>query len=339
MIFFKFFNKFLSVALTAIISLSATAIPCNSGELPEYVYLGGEPFGLKMYSDGVMIVELESYFDGSKYVCPAKKGGLKESDIIKEINGTKITSNEALREAALNSGGNTLEVTFERDNKTLTKEIVPIKNTAGNYLIGAWVRDSSAGIGTVTYYDTSENYFAGLGHGICDCDTYTLMPLASGEAVIAEISSVTKSTNGSPGSLNGYFSDKVIGKITDNCDIGIYGTFDTSLTENKEKLEVAKESELKTGKATVYTTLEGNTPKAYSIEITSISRNTNSAESFTLKVTDEELLDKAGGIVQGMSGSPIVMDGKLVGAVTHVFVNSTNEGYGIYVGNMMQNYK
>lgn len=268
-----------------------------------------------------------------------KKGGLKESDIIKEINGTKITSNETLREATLNSDGNTLEVTLERDNKTLTKEIAPIKNTAGNYLIGAWVRDSSAGIGTVTYYDKSENYFAGLGHGICDCDTYTLMPLASGEAVIAEISSVTKSTNGSPGSLNGYFSDKVIGKITDNCDIGIYGTFDTLLTENKEKLEVAKESELKTGKATVYTTLEGNTPKAYSIEITSISRNTNSAESFTLKVTDEELLDKAGGIVQGMSGSPIVMDGKLVGAVTHVFVNSTNEGYGIYVGNMMQNYK
>lgn len=183
MIFFKFFNKFLSVALTAIISLSATAIPCNSGELPEYVYLGGEPFGLKMYSDGVMIVELESYFDGSKYVCPAKKGGLKESDIIKEINGTKITSNETLREATLNSDGNTLEVTFERDNKTLTKEIVPIKNTAGNYLIGAWVRDSSAGIGTVTYYDKNENYFAGLGHGICDCDTYTLMPLASGEVL------------------------------------------------------------------------------------------------------------------------------------------------------------
>ena len=130
LIFFKFFNKFLSVALTAIISLSATAIPCNSGELPEYVYLGGEPFGLKMYSDGVMIVELESYFDGSKYVCPAKKGGLKESDIIKEINGTKITSNETLREATLNSDGNTLEVTFERDNKTLTKEIAPIKNTA-----------------------------------------------------------------------------------------------------------------------------------------------------------------------------------------------------------------
>lgn len=174
MIFFKFFNKFLSVALTAIISLSATAISCNSGELPEYVYLGGEPFGLKMYSDGVMIVELESYFDGSKYVCPAKKGGLKESDIIKEINGTKITSNETLREAALNSDGNTLEVTFERDNKTLTKEIVPIKNTAGNYLIGAWVRDSSAGIGTVTYYDKSENYFAGLGHGICD-SPFTLL--------------------------------------------------------------------------------------------------------------------------------------------------------------------
>ena len=206
----KFFEKFLSVALTAIISVSAACIPCNSGELPEYVYLGGEPFGLKMYADGVMIVNLESYFDGYRYVCPAKEGGLKESDIIKEINGTEITSNETLREVTLNSCGETLDVTFVRDNKTLSKQITPVKNTAGNYLIGAWVRDSSAGIGTVTYYNSGENYFAGLGHGICDCDTCTLMPLASGEAVVAEISSVTKSKNGNPGSLNGYFSDRTI---------------------------------------------------------------------------------------------------------------------------------
>ena len=148
----KFFEKFLSVALTAIISVSAACIPCNSGELPEYVYLGGEPFGLKMYADGVMIVNLESYFDGYRYVCPAKEGGLKESDIIKEINGTEITSNETLRGVTLNSCGETLDVTFVRDNKTLSKQITPVKNTAGNYLIGAWVRDSSAGIGTVTYY-------------------------------------------------------------------------------------------------------------------------------------------------------------------------------------------
>lgn len=335
MIFLNFFKKFLSVALTAIISFSATAMPCNSGEIPEYVYIGGEPFGLKMYSDGVMIVELESYFDGSRYVCPAKEGGLKESDIIKKINGVDVKSNEALREITLKSNGEALEITFERESKTLTKKITPIKNMAGNYLIGAWVRDSSAGIGTITYYNTANNSFAALGHGICDCDTNTLMPLASGEAVIAEISSVTKSTNGSPGSLNGYFSDIEIGKITQNCDIGIYGTFDNSLIENKEKYPIAQKSDIKTGEATVYTTIEGNSPKAYSIEITGISRNVNSNESFTVKITDDRLLNQTGGIVQGMSGSPIIQNGKLIGAITHVFVNSTDEGYGIYIENMI----
>lgn len=335
MIFLNFLKKFLSVALTAIISFSATAMPCNSGEIPEYVYIGGEPFGLKMYSDGVMIVQLESYFDGSRYVCPAKEGGLKESDIIKKINGVDVKSNESLREITLKSNGEALEITFERDSKTLTKKITPIKNMAGNYLIGAWVRDSSAGIGTITYYNTANNSFAALGHGICDCDTNTLMPLASGEAVIAEISSVTKSTNGSPGSLNGYFSDIEIGKITQNCDIGIYGTFDNSLIENKEKYPIAQKSDVKTGEATVYTTIEGNSPKAYSIEITGISRNVNSNESFTVKITDDRLLNQTGGIVQGMSGSPIIQNGKLIGAITHVFVNSTDEGYGIYIENMI----
>lgn len=335
----KILKKFLSVALTGIITAAAGSMPCNGGEIEKYVYLGGEPFGLKMYSDGVMIVELESYFDGCKYVCPAKSAGLKESDVIKKINGVDISSNEKLREMALNSNGDTLEITIERDNKEETKEITPIKNTAGNYLIGAWVRDSSAGIGTVTYYDSDQSYFAALGHGICDCDTYALMPLASGEAAMAEISSVTKSTNGSPGSLNGYFSDKTIGEITQNSDIGIFGTFDESILEGKKKYPVAKISELKTGKATVYSTIEGNTPQPYSIEVTSISRNPSESESFTIKITDERLLNKAGGIVQGMSGSPIVMDGKLIGAVTHVFVNSTNEGYGIYAGNMLSKYK
>lgn len=335
----KFFKKFLSVALTAIISFSATAMQCNSGEIPEYVYIGGEPFGLKMCSDGVMIVELESYFDGTRYVCPAKNAGLKESDVIKEINGITISSNEDLRETTLNSNGKDLEVTFERDNKIQIKKITPIKNMAGNYLIGAWVRDSSAGIGTITYYNSSENYFAALGHGICDCDTNTLMPLATGDAVIAEISSVTKSTNGSPGSLNGYFSDKEIGNITQNCDIGIYGTFNNSLIENKEKYPIALKSEVKTGEATVYTTIEGSTPQAYSIEITGISRNVKSNESFTVKITDDKLLNETGGIVQGMSGSPIVQNGKLIGAITHVFVNSTDEGYGIYIENMIDRYE
>jgi stage IV sporulation protein B len=287
-----------------------------------------------------MVVDLEGYFDGQKYVCPAKDGGLKINDVITSADGYSVTCNEDLQKILTECNGNTIEMKIVRNKNEITKTIKPVKNMVGMYLIGAWIRDSCAGIGTVTYYDSDKNYFAALGHGICDTDTSQLMPLRNGEVVSASISGITKSTSGKAGSLSGYFTDTKIGTLTQNTPIGIYGTADENYSFETTKIQLADKSEIRTGKAEIYTTISGENIDSYSIEITRIcTRNENSNESFIIKITDERLLDNCGGIVQGMSGSPIVQNGKIVGAVTHVFVNDPTKGFGIFVQNMADNYE
>ena len=244
-----------------------------------------------------------------------------------------------MQDAAINSNGGTLTLKIEREGKEQTKNITPQKNTAGMYLIGAWVRDSCAGIGTITYYDAEKNYFAALGHGICDNDTSLLLPLGSGEAVYANINGVTKSSFGKAGSLNGYFTDNTIGYLTKNSDVGVYGTISDNFSNKETRIKIADNSDIKTGNAQVYTTIDGEEPQYYSIEITRIvNLDSDSNENFVIKITDEKLLNYCGGIVQGMSGSPIIQNNKLVGAVTHVFLNNPKEGYGVTVQNMVTNY-
>lgn len=335
----KKLKKILSVALTLAFIMSISLIPAKSKTDSEYVYLGGQPFGVKFYNDGVIIIKLEDYYDGGKYICPAKDSGLKVNDIIKKANDTTIKTNEDLQAVCVNSNGETITLTIERDGRTLKKEIKPEKNTAGMYLFGVWVRDSCAGIGTITYYDDANNYFAALGHGICDYDTSALLPLGSGEIVNANISAITKSTPGKIGSLNGYFTDTTIGKLTKNSETGIYGTIIDNKHKDFKEIEIADKKEIKIGKASVFTTLKDSEVACYDIEITKIcnlSRNSN--ENFVIKITNDELLKNCGGIVQGMSGSPIVQNGKLIGAVTHVFLNNPQEGYGVAIENMVSNY-
>lgn len=335
----KKFKKILSVALTGAILLGFSHITAVSKSETQSVYLGGQPFGVKFYNNGLVVINLESYYDGNKYICPAKEGGLKVNDIIKEVNGEVICTNEALQETTVNSNGKTITLTIERDGKEQTKSITPKKNTAGMYLIGAWVRDSCAGIGTITYYDTENNYFAALGHGICDNDTSLLLPLGSGEAVHANINGVTKSSCGKAGSLNGYFTDSTIGYLIKNTDVGVYGTISDNFSNKERKIEIADNNEVKTGSAELYTTIDGEEPQYYTIEITKIvNLDSDSNENFVIRITDEKLLKYCGGIVQGMSGSPIIQNDKLVGAVTHVFLNNPSEGYGVTVQNMVTNY-
>ncbi len=292
------------------------------------VYLGGQPFGVKFYSDGVMVVELEEFYNGAHYVCPAKKGGIQVGDVIKAINGEEVVTNENLQQIILQSKGKELTVRLERNGKELQKSVQPEMNTAGAFLLGAWVRDSCAGIGTVTFYD--ENRLAALGHGICDNDTGELLPLASAEVVGANISSVTKGIKGKVGSLNGFFSENTLGSLTENTTIGIYGTTIDNSYQKNPKIEIADFNELETGKAWIITCVEGSQPMSYQAEITEIRNNDcHNNENFVIKVTDSRLLDESGGIVQGMSGSPIVQNNKLVGAVTHVFLNNPVEGYGV----------
>ncbi len=336
----KKFTKFLSVALSIIILTVTTAFAANAENNSEYVYLGGQSFGVKFYSDGVMVINLESYFNGNEYVCPAKDCGLKINDVITKANGESIGSNEALQNILTNSEGKKVELTVKRNEDIIKKTVKPIKNTVGMYLIGAWVRDSCAGIGTVTYYDSDKNYFAALGHGICDCDTTALMPLSTGEVVKANISGITKSVAGKAGSLNGYFTDNKIGNLTQNSSIGVYGTTDEYFTLPQQKIELAQNNEINIGDAEVYTTINNSGVQSFDVKITRIcNKNINSNENFVIKITDDRLKDSCGGIVQGMSGSPIVQNGKLVGAVTHVFVNKPDEGFGITAQNMADNYK
>ncbi len=285
-----------------------------------------------------MVVSLESYFDGNRYICPAKQSGLKENDIIKSANSYDVNSNEELQQVITTSGGNEIDLTVEREGKLIDTKITPIRNTAGMYLIGAWVRDSCAGIGTITYYDDENGYFAALGHGICDADTSALIPAASGEIVAAEIGGVTKSIPGKAGSLNGYFSENTIGTLNKNSSMGIFG----KITDNKnfgKKIEIGDNDDIKLGDAQIITTIDSNDPVYYDIKITRICNNSSdSNENFVIKITDDELLNSCGGIVQGMSGSPIVQNGRLIGAVTHVFLNKPEEGYGVAIQNMVSIY-
>lgn len=336
----KKFVNIMTVAICALVLINASTSYNSVSAVSKTVHLGGQPFGVRFYNDGLIVVELEEFFDGTKYVCPAKEGGLKENDIIKEVNDTPVKTNEDLQNAAMNSGGEPIDFLIERNSESKNITITPSTNAMGMYLLGAWVKDSCAGIGTISFYDENENYFAALGHGICDNDTNTLLPLGSAEILKANISSVTKSVDGNAGSLNGYFSDETIGELTKNTQLGVYGNAKDKMFNDSPTIEVAGFSEIKKGSAQMYTTIDGETEGCYDIEITKIcNNNENSNENFVIKITDESLLDECGGIVQGMSGSPIVQNGKLVGAVTHVFVNNTTEGYGVAAQYMVSNYE
>ena len=336
----KKFVNLLTVAICALLLISASTSNNTAFAESKTVRLGGQPFGVRFYNEGLIVVELEEFYDGTKYVCPAKDGGLKENDIIKEVNNTPVKTNEDLQNATINSGGEPIDFLIERNGEDKSITVTPSQNAMGMYLLGAWVKDSCAGIGTISFYDENGNYFAALGHGICDNDTNTLLPLGSAEIVKANISSVTKSVDGNAGSLNGYFSDETIGELTDNTPLGVYGNTENEMFSKSPTIEIADFSEIKKGDAQMYTTIDGETEGCYDVEITKIcNHNENSNENFVIKITDESLLDECGGIVQGMSGSPIVQNGKLVGAVTHVFVNNTTEGYGVSAQYMVSNYE
>ncbi len=336
----KKIKKLITVAVCAVMMVNISTTYTFAEETAKKVYLGGQPFGVKFYNDGLIVVELEEFFDGAKYVCPAKEGGLKVNDIIKEINQNPVKTNEEMQNLTINSGGKPINFTVERNGQRKNIVVNPVKNTAGMYLLGAWIRDSCAGIGTISYYDESQNYFAALGHGICDNDTGALLPLGSAEIVKANISSVTKSVDGKAGSLNGYFGDEELGTLTENSDLGIYGTAENVNYKDYPLLEIADFSEIKKGEAEIYTTINGENTESYTVEITKIcNSDAGSNENFVIKITDESLLDGCGGIVQGMSGSPIVQNNKLIGAVTHVFLNNTTEGYGVAAQFMVSNYE
>lgn len=301
-----------------------------------YVVLCGMPFGIKMFTNGVVVVGLADIKTGTGVVNPASESGMKVGDIILSINGTSVAANTDVEKVVENCGGSPLKFTVSRDDRKLSVTVSPVRaDSDGEYKVGLWVRDSTAGIGTLTFYDPSRKSFAGLGHGICDTDTGQLMPLLSGDIVPVTISGVTKGEKGTPGELRGYFTDdKAIGSLSANIASGVYGLMNRPVQGSPVK--IAMKQEVKTGPAKVYTTINGSSPKYYDVDIERIDyRDSVQSKNLVLHITDPQLLSQTGGIVQGMSGSPILQDGKLVGAVTHVFVNDPTRGYGIFAENML----
>lgn len=300
-----------------------------------FVAPSGDTFGIKLYTKGVIVVSIDSVTTASGDSDPAVTAGIKCGDVITHINDIPATSSQQMTDAVEKSGGNTLHLKIDRNGEITDAYLRPVMSVNGKYKAGIWVRDSSAGIGTVTFYDDLSGMFAGLGHGVCDVDTGKIMPLSNGEAVKARVSGFYKSSAGNPGELCGVFSDIALGSLRVNHEMGVYG--DLLQPSGAKVMPVALESEIKIGKAQMITTIDDSGPQYYDIEITKIYPSSDlSARNMIIKVTDPVLLEKTGGIVQGMSGSPIVQDSMLVGAVTHVFVNSPDQGYAIFAERMIE---
>lgn len=300
-----------------------------------FVAPSGDTFGIKLYTKGVIVVSIDSVTTSEGTADPAVTAGIKCGDIITHINGTPASSSQQVTDAVESSGGSPLRLKIDRNGEITELFLIPVMSVNGKYKAGLWVRDSSAGIGTVTFYDDSSGMFAGLGHGVCDVDTGKIMPLSNGEAVRAKVNGFYKSSAGNPGELCGVFTDTALGNLRVNHEMGVYG--ELLRPSGARVIPVALESEVKLGKAQMITTIDDGGPQYYDIEITKIYPSSDlSARNMIIKVTDPVLLEKTGGIVQGMSGSPIVQNSMLVGAVTHVFVNSPDQGYAIFAGRMLE---
>lgn len=303
-----------------------------------YVVPCGTPFGIKLFTEGVMVVKTDSITVDNKVYNPARDSGIKVGDIITHVNSTKVNYTEDLPVIINESKGKPINLTIIRDGKEISKTIIPVDSGNDCYKIGVWVRDSSAGIGTMTFYHEESNAFGGLGHGICDVDTGELMPMSQGEVTGATIDSVTKARTGTAGTLNGHHTTDEEGYIITNCESGVFGYINESPVDHKA-IPIAYKQQVKTGKAQIICTVDDSEPEYYDIEIESINYNENAkTKNIVIEIKDEELLTKTNGIVQGMSGSPIIQNGKLVGAVTHVFVNEPTKGYGIFAENMIYDF-
>lgn len=328
------FRRKLSVILAAATIFSVLCLPIGA-QSTETVYTGGFPFGIRIYTDGLVVVGLSDVNTAEGAVSPAEKAGIMAGDIIKEVNGTKITSSEEFL-GSVENDADPVELLIERDGETSAVTIKPaLSSDDGKYRTGMWLRDSTAGIGTVTFVVPETGEFCGLGHGICDSKTGELLPLMRGVVSEVQISGVSRGVPGTPGELKGYFGKSDSGLILKNTEHGVYGLFHSVPGCAGKKICLGERDGLHTGEASVICTVDGGEAKMYSIEITGLGDGKDSA-SFDITVTDSELIEKTGGIVQGMSGSPVIQDGKLVGAVTHVMVNDPLRGYGIYIDKMIE---
>lgn len=311
----------------------------------QYVYLGGMPIGLTLNAQGVIIIGITEIETQNGCTRPGKEAGLEVGDIITQIDDQNIDGIKSL-DTILNSegyNGGAKKIKYIRKDKEYESVIIPaLDKTSGRYKLGLWLRDNAAGIGTLTYIRPIGNQlrFGALGHPISDPDTGTVIPVRGGEVYRCNIVGVSKSVKGTPGEIKGIFlkEKKRLGEIDKNNKFGVFGTLNEVITNPlyPKPIEVASRKSIKSGKAKIVTTVDKQI-KEYDIEIIKTNMQTSCEEkSMVIKITDPELIEKTGGIVQGMSGSPIIQNGKLVGAVTHVFINDPTKGFGVYLDWMFE---
>jgi len=302
------------------------------------VYPGGKPLGIKINTKGALVIALSDIeVDGNKVQSPAAVAGVAIGDSVIRINNETIKSAEDIATYVNRSKGEKIKVTVDRKGEEMNFIVNPvISKKDENYKIGLWVRDSVAGVGTLTFYHKESGKFGALGHPITDIDTNSIMTVGKGEIVDSNIVSVRKGAKGSAGELRGIFTDsnEVLGKINLNTPAGVFGEGNDNLICNNfnKPMKVGFKDEIKIGKAQILTTIDGEEPQLFDIVIEKLlNQNEPDGKSMVIRVVDPVCLEKTGGIIQGMSGSPIIQDNKIVGAVTHVLVNKPDTGYGIYM--------
>lgn len=326
-------------AVAAVLLLMLALMPIRSyAAVPDTVIPVGRAVGIKLFSDGVVVVGTSEVATDTGNVNPAKDCGLKEGDIITHINATEVDSIEEVSALLQELEGQTMSIRAIRDDKQvqLTAQAV-LCSSDSTYKLGAWIRDSMAGIGTVTYVDPDSGAFGALGHGINDVDTALLMPLEEGTILPATVVGVNKGQAGTPGQLKGSFdSSGFLGSLQANTSSGIFGQLESVNWADGQAVEVAQNSQVHTGKATILSNISGDQVEEYEIEIVKIFPDSQQdGRDYLITVTDQRLLETTGGIVQGMSGSPILQDGRFIGAVTHVLINDPSCGYGISAQRML----
>ena len=327
-------KKFKNTCLAFILSFSLLVSPVYAKD----VVLGGTCIGVSLSSSGALITDISSFENTEgETVSPGKSSGIKKGDIITEFNGEKVESASDLERLMTGLKTRTATLKVIRDDCFFYTTLIPEKElSSGRLKLGLWIKDEACGIGTLTYFDPSNSSFAALGHGIIDPDINDVFNVRGGNISEASVVSVDKGEKGEPGELNGLFKEGAVGSIIRNNQSGLFGKInEDSFLSERPVFPVGSKSQVHTGPAFIYSSINGTEIKQFNIEIIKIlNRGEKGTKNMIIKITDPALIEKTGGIVQGMSGSPIVQDGKLIGAVTHVFVNDPTRGYGIFIENM-----
>ena len=324
--FLKKFKKSIFLLL-----LFLTIFPINVLAYSDRIIAGGQNIGISLNSDGVLIVGTYEVNNTS----PAKEAGLKTGDIIEKINGNKISSIEDMANEINKIKDENIKITYKRDTKEKETNLKLYKDENNIYKTGLYVKDSVTGIGTLTFIDPNTKKFGALGHEIQEQSTGKIFDIKDGSIFTSKVTGVLPSTDGNPGEKKAeYDKNNTTGDVDENTIRGIFGDY-TAQINNAKTYHVAKPNEVKKGKAKILTVLNGTEVKEYDINIIQINDTKQKTKNFVFEITDKDLLDKTGGIIQGMSGSPIIQGDNIIGAVTHVVVNNPQKGYGIFITNML----